>query len=309
MRVAVIDDDERAAPTAADWGRLAGRCDVDFVGRVPFEQLAGYEAIVAMRERRRFDDDAFRRLPALRLLVSTGMGSAHIDLAAAGARGVTVCGTQSRPSAPAELTWALVFELLRRAGAEDARVRAGQWGGYAGTELHGRTLAVAGLGRVGSRVAAVGAALGMRVIAWSPRTCAQPDAPAEFRRVERDEFFRCADVLTLHLRLTPETRACITGDDLRRMPPHSVLVNTSRSELIAPGALVTALADGIPAAAAVDVFDHEPLRADEPLLGLPGVVLSGHRGYVTRENLALFYSQAVDAVDAYLAGRPVRVLG
>jgi len=309
MRVAVIDDDEQAAPPAADWGRLTGRCDVDFVGRAPFEQLGGYEVIVAMRERRRFDDGAFERLPALRLLVSTGMGSAHIDLTAAAAHGVTVCGTQSRPSAPAELTWALVFELLRRAGAEDARVREGQWGGYIGTELHGRTLAVAGLGRVGSHVAAVGAALGMRVIAWSPRTPTGPGSSTDVRRVARDEFFGCADVLTLHLRLTPETRACVTGDDLRRMPCGSLLVNTSRSELIAPGALVAALAAGIPAAAAVDVFDNEPLRADEPLLGLPQVVLSGHRGYVTRENLALFYGQAVDAIEAYLAGRPVRVLG
>lgn len=312
LRIAVVDDFESAAPSLADWEGL-GADRVDFFGSAPFSELRDYDVIVAERGRRHFDEAAFEALPNMRLLVSTGMGVRHIDRGAALRHGVMVCGTESRGSATAELTWALIFELARGAGAEDRRVRAGDWSRHYGFELTGRTLAIAGAGRVGIPVGAVGKALGMDVIAWSSRDPAERDdsrlTAAGIERVHsREEFFRRADILAVLLLPVPATLRSITAEDLRMMPSRSYVVNTGRADLLEEGALVTALAEGWIAGAAVDVFEQAPPPVDDPLLAAPNVVLSGHRGFVTEENLRTHYGQAVEDIRGWLAGEPLRRL-
>src|SRR5262245_41324664 len=261
-----------------------------------------------MRERTAFPAALFERLSNLRLLVTTGMRNASIDLDAARARGVTVCGTEALAHPTAELAWGLILALARRIPQEDAALRAGRWQTSVGVGLSGLTLGVLGLGRLGSHVAGIGAAFGMRVIAWSQNLTAERAAEGGATRVERDALFREADVLTIHLVLSDRTRGVVGARELGLMKPTALLVNTSRGPIVDEAALADALHDGTIAGAAVDVYDHEPIRPDHPLLDAPNTVLTPHLGYVTEENYAVFYSQVVEAIAAYAAGAPVRVL-
>ena len=313
LRIAVLDDYQRVAAGLADWERLSPH-EVAFLHEPLADEdavvgaLAGFDVVCAMRERTPFPGGVLDRLPRLRLLVTTGMRNAAIDMEAAAARGVTVCGTEVLTHPTAELTWALILALARHVPAEDRALREGSWQTTVGTPLRGRTLSVLGLGRLGSAVAAVGAAFGMRVAAWSANLTRERAKAAGAELVERDELFAQADVLTVHLVLSERTRGLVGERELGLMKPTALLVNTSRGPIVDEGALVDALRSGTIAGAGLDVYDREPLPHDHPLLGLPNTVLTPHLGYVTEDGYRVFYGQTVEDVEAWLAGAPVRVL-
>ena len=314
-RIAVLDDYQSAAAEFTDWSRLPAPAEVvEFHDPVAdpdavVARLRGFDVVVAMRERTRFSRDVLSRLPDLKLLVTTGMRNKSIDVEAATELGITVCGTGSSATATVELTWALILAAVRHVPREDTAMRAGAWQQTVGGDLHGATLGVIGLGRIGSRVAAIGRAFGMDVVAWSENLTAERAAEAGARRVERDELLATADVVTIHLLLSKRTRGLIGADDLALMKHTAVLVNTSRGPIVDEAALVDVLRSGAIAGAGLDVYDTEPLPRDHPLRELRRAVLTPHLGYVTRGTYELFYREAVEDVAAFLAGSPVRVLG
>jgi len=313
-RIAVLDDYDDAAAGLDCWSALAGGARPDFYPDhladpdALVERLAGYPIVVAMRERTAFPAQVIERLPELRLLVTTGLRNAAIDTAAAARAGVTVCGTRMSAYAAAELTWALVLELTRRAGAQDASVRAGGWQAGVGTELDGRVLGLLGLGRLGTRVAGYARAFGMEVLAWSPNLTPERAEAAGVRAVPRERVFAEADVVSVHLRLSELSRGLVGTAELAAMKPTAYLVNTSRGPIVDEAALVEALHAGRIAGAGLDVFDVEPLPAGHPLLTAPRTVLTPHIGYVTDRSMRVAYGDAVEAVNGWLAGTPVRVI-
>jgi phosphoglycerate dehydrogenase-like enzyme len=314
VRVAVLDDYQEVARGMADWESLPdGTQVIVFHDHLADQEqlvarLTGFEVVVAMRERTPFPRAVLVRLPALKLLVTTGMRNAAIDMRAASELGVTVTGTGGIGTHTAELTWALVLSLLRHVPSEDASVKAGGWQRTVGTDLAGKTLGVLGLGNIGRRVAAVGLAFGMEVIAWSSNLKAEAAAEVGVRRVEREELFRLADVLTIHLVLGERTRGLVGASELAAMKPTAYLVNTSRGPIVDEAALLECLRQGRIAGAGLDVYDVEPLPHDHPLRTPPNTVLTPHLGYVTENSYRVFYTQAVEDIAAFMAGSPVRVL-
>jgi phosphoglycerate dehydrogenase-like enzyme len=312
-RVVILDDYQEAARRFGPWSELDGRIELEAIGKHISDgdelarRLAGVEIVMAMRERTAFPREVLERLPALRLLVSTGRGNAAIDVAAARDLGIVVCGTDIPTSPTAELTWALILAVTRNVCAEDANLRAGGWQRTIGPELAGRTLGVVGLGRQGSRVASFGKAFDMNVIAWS-QNLARDDALSQgVEPVSKDELLARADVVTLHLRLSDRTRGIISAADLAKMKPTAYLINTSRGPLVHEAALLDALRAGSIAGAGIDVYDVEPLPADHPLRSAPNTVLTPHIGYVSERTYETFFSQAVEDIAAYLDGEPIRV--
>jgi phosphoglycerate dehydrogenase-like enzyme len=261
-----------------------------------------------MRERTPFPAGLFPRLPNLRLVVTTGMRNAAIDLAAAARHSVTVCGTKALGSPTAELAWGLILALARRIPQEDRRMREGGWQSTVGVGLEAKTLGILGLGRLGSAVARIGAAFGMRRVAWSENLTAERAADCGAELVTKDELLRAADVVTIHLVLSDRTRGLIGPRELALMKPTAFLVNTSRGPIVDEEALVAALKAGVIGGAGLDVYDREPLPADHPLRRAPRTVLTPHLGYVTEETYRAFYEQTVEDIEAFLAGAPVRVL-
>ena len=315
MRCAILDDYQGVALRHCDWGRLEGRVE-PVVFRAPYrdedeaaEALAGFEIILAMRERTAFPAGLLARLPDLRLLVTTGMRNAAIDLAAARAQGVVVCGTRGDKRSTVELTWGLILDGMRQLGAESTRFRQGLWQGYVGRGLAGRRLGLLGLGQIGARVARVAKAFEMEVEAWSPNLTAERCAAEGVALAEsKHALVARADVLSLHLVCSERSRGVIGEAELRAMKPSALLVNTARAGLVEPSALLRALQEGWIAGAALDVFDPEPLPAEHPLRRLPNVIGTPHIGYVVEEIYDLFYGDAVDDIAAWLDGAPVRVL-
>jgi phosphoglycerate dehydrogenase-like enzyme len=314
MRIAVIDDYNDAAAGLSCWAGLPDDAEVRFFSghltgtAAVVERLAPFDAVVCMRQRTPFPREVLAGLPGLRLLVTTGAKNAAIDLAAAAELGITVCGTRLMPFSAAELTWALILELFRRVGAQDTALRAGVWQNGVGLGLDGRTLGVVGLGRLGRRVAAVGAAFGMDVLAWSPHLTPERGAEGGARAVGKRELFAGSDVVSVHMELAPATTGLIGAEELRAMRSTAFLVNTSRGPLVDETALVRALDEGWIAGAGLDVFDTEPLPADHPLRRSPHTVLTPHIGYVTAETFELAYTDAVEDINAFLAGTPARLL-
>jgi phosphoglycerate dehydrogenase-like enzyme len=314
-KIAVLDDYQHAAREFGPWSELGAGAEVTvFTDHVSdrdavVERLAPFDVIVAMRERTRFPRAVLERLPRLRLLVSTGMGTAHIDVAAARERGITVCGTGGRGEPPAELTWALILGLARHIAEEDAGIRAGSWGLTVGTDLAGATLGVIGLGNLGQRVARVGLAFGMRVIAWSQNLDPGLAAAAGVEPVTKQALLREADVVTIHLRLSERTTGLIGAADLALLKPTALLVNTSRGPIVDEAALVDALRSGRIGGAGLDVFDAEPLPPGHPLRTTPRTLLTPHIGYVSASSYRVFYGDAVEDIRAFLDGRPIRELG
>jgi phosphoglycerate dehydrogenase-like enzyme len=312
----VLDDYQDAALNSADWSALDGRVAVRTLRQHLADRaelvaaLADAEIVVAMRERTAFDAALFARLPRLRLLVTTGMRNASIDLEAAAVHGVTVCGTAGSGRSTAELTWALILGLARHVNAESRAVReGGRWQSTLGRDLHGATLGVIGLGRIGSQVAAIGTAFGMDVLAWSQNLTARRAAEAGARlAVGRQELLAASDFVTLHLVLSDRTRGLIGETELRAMRQDAYLVNTSRAGIVDRSALLRALREGRIAGAGLDVFDTEPLDPDDPLRTLPNLLATPHLGYVTANNYRVFYGEAVEDIAAHLDGKPVRVL-
>jgi phosphoglycerate dehydrogenase-like enzyme len=312
-RVVVLDDYQDAAGDHADWASLPG-CDVEFVheplpsGREVVARLADADVVVAMRERTAFPRDVLERLPRLRLLVTTGAKNAAIDVAAAAELGITVSGTESLPHPPAELTLALLLALARGVVPEDRALREGRWQTTLGFALAGQRLGVVGLGRIGGRVAELGSAFGMDVVAWSPNLTAERAAGVGATAVPKEELLRTSRFVTLHLKLGERSRGAIGAAELALMRPDAYLVNTARAGLVDTDALVLALEAGAIAGAGLDVFDDEPLPHDHPLLSVPNAVLLPHLGYVVEQGYDVYYGQAVEDIAAFLAGAPVRLL-
>ncbi|WP_236791278.1 D-2-hydroxyacid dehydrogenase family protein [Amycolatopsis sp. GM8] len=312
MKIAILDDYQNVALDLADWKSLGAEIEVftshiadpdDLVAR-----LAGAEVVVAMRERTRFPADVLARLTDLKLLVSTGQRNAAIDLKATERHGILVCGTGYLSHPTAEHTWALILAAARHLDVELPAMRAGGWQSTVGIPLHGRTLGLLGLGRLGSRVAKVGQAFGMETIAWSQNLTAERAAEHDVAAVSKEELFARADVLSVHLVLSKRTRGLVGAAELALMKPDALLVNTSRGPIVDEAALVEALRDKKIGGAALDVFDAEPLPAGHPLRTLDNAVLTPHLGYVTQDVYEIFFRDAVEDIAAYQAGSPVRVM-
>jgi phosphoglycerate dehydrogenase-like enzyme len=316
LRCAVLDDYQSCALGAADWSAIAGRVDVRILNRHIADETAlaslidDCEIVVIMRERTPFSASLFERLPNLKLLVTTGMKNAAIDVAAAQARGVTVCGTASRSEPPAELTWALILGLARHVVDEATAFRTnGPWQSSLGNDLHGRTLGIIGLGKIGQKVARVALAFDMRVIAWSQNLTPDRAAAAGVQHAaSKERLLEESDFVTIHLILSRRTRGLLGADELKRMKPTAYLINTSRAAIVHREALLQALRERWIAGAGLDVFEEEPPSADDPLRSLPNVLATPHLGYVSQANYRTYYGEAVEDIVAFLDGSPIRVL-
>lgn len=313
-RVAVLDDYQGVALQMADWSSLPGGTEVnsfsDHLEDVEqlATRLAGYDIVVAMRERTPFPRPLLERLPKLRLLVATGRRHTVIDLPAAHEMGIVVSGTRGLGSNTSELTWALILSLLRRVPAEATAMRSGGWQHTIGVDLAGKTLGILGLGSIGRRVARVALAFDMRVLAWSQNLTPAAAAESGATWCEKDALLTDSDVITIHLVLSERTRRLIGARELACMKPGAYLINTSRGLIVDEIALADALRAGGIAGAALDVYATEPLPPDHPLRTLPTAVLTPHLGYVTENTYRNFYRDAVEAIAAYLAGSPIRVV-
>jgi phosphoglycerate dehydrogenase-like enzyme len=313
-RIGLLDDWQGVGTALADWSVLPGGIEVESLRwherdeAALAERLAPYDCLVVMRERTPVTASLVARLPNLRLLVTTGLRNAAVDVAACAARGITVCGTPSLASPTPELAWGLILALLRHIPEEAAAMRAGGWQTTVGRGVEGRTLGILGLGRLGQRVAKVGLAFGMKVIAWSQNLTAEAAEAAGAERVEKAALFAEADVVTIHLVLSQRTRGLVGAAEFARMKPSAVLVNTSRGPIVEEAALLAALRNGEIAGAALDVYDEEPLPPDHPLRSAPNLLLTPHLGYVTEENYRGMYGGALECVLGWLKGEPVRVI-
>lgn len=316
LRCAVLDDFQRVATEFADRSPLADRVDVvshdtHFADEDALAAaLADADIVVTLRERVPFPASLIARLPRLKLLVASGMRNSVIDYAAAEAHGVTVCGTASSSTPPVELTWALLLGLARGIVEESNALRAGgPWQSTVGADLHGRRLGLVGLGKIGGRVAQVGLAFGMEVSAWSRNlTEERADEVGVALAPSLPDLLRTSDFVSVHLALGDRTRGLLGPAELALLKPGAYLINTSRAAIVDQDALLAALHEGRIAGAGVDVFDTEPLPADHPMRTAPRLLATPHLGYVSRANYTTYYGQAVENIQAYLAGSPVRRL-
>ena len=316
MRCIVLDDYQGVATTYADWSVLDDVETTSIREHLPDENavvaaVADADIVVLMRERTPFPARLLARLPRLRLLVTTGLRNAAIDVAAANGRGVVVCGTPSSSTPPVELAWALVLGLMRQLVSESTALRfGGPWQSSVGRDLAGATLGVVGLGKIGSRVATVGQAFGMDVVSWSQHLTDERAAEVGVRRAARlPELLTQSDVVTLHLVLSDRSRGLLGADELALMRRSAYLVNTARAGLVDTPALVAALVAGGIAGAGLDVYDEEPLPANHLLRTLPNVLGTPHLGYVTEANYRTYFTGVVEDIAAWQAGHPIRRLG
>lgn len=317
MKVAILDDWFDTLRTLECFEKLAGHEVTVFADHaqdtdVLAERLAAFDALVLIRERTEIRTPLLERLPKLRL-ISQRSAYPHIDIDTCTRLGVTVCSDlhAASPSyAAAELTWALVLAAMRHIPQQVASLKAGDWQAGVGSSLIGKTLGIYGYGRIGKVMAGYGAAFGMNVLVWArPESLERARADGLRTAESKESFFETCDVLSLHMRLVPATRGIVSGDDLRRMKPTALLVNTSRAGLIEQGALVASLQAGRPGTAAVDVFEEEPVRdPTHPLLNMDNVVCTPHIGYVTREEWEMQFSEIFDQINAYAAGKPINVV-
>ncbi len=315
MNITILDDYQDAVRGLAAYARLAGHnvtvhrdtvSDADAL----VARLADADALVLIRERTRISAALIERLPGLKIISQTGGAGKHIDVEACTRAGIVVCAGTGSPDAPAELTWGLILASVRSIALEDRRLRAGQWQTTIGRSLKGLTLGIYGYGKIGSLVAGYGKVFGMKVIAFGREASARRALADGVEVVsERSKIFSEPDVLSLHVRLAPETRGMVRREDLALMKRDAVFVNTSRAELVGPRALEAALASGRPGFAAVDVFEGEPvLGAGHPLLKMDNVVATPHLGYVTADNYESYFGTAFDNILAVTAGTPARTV-
>ncbi len=313
ISIAILDDFQDAARSMAPWERLRGRASLavfnDHVtGEALAQRLQPFDIVMLIRERTPMPRALLERLPRLKLLVTAGWRNRAIDLAACKERGVLVCGTEAASHPTVELAWGLILALARGIPAEDRALRAGRWQTSLGFGLRGKTLGVLGLGRLGAEVARIGLAFGMQIIAWSQNLTPERAAGVGAQWVDKTTLFETSDVLTIHLVLSERTRGLVGPAELARMKPTAVLVNTSRAGIVDTDALVSALQRGTIAGAGVDVYDVEPLPADAPILKAPNTVLTPHLGYVTRDSYQIYFAQALEDIEAWLNGPPIRVM-
>jgi phosphoglycerate dehydrogenase-like enzyme len=315
IKIAVLDDYQNVGRAFADWASLAPRAQAVFFHDhvADLDQLAArladFEVVMLMRERTPMGADLIARLPKLKLIVTVGMWNAAIDFATAKARGIVVSGTPGGdPNATPALTWGLVLAITRGIASEAASVRAGGWQVGLGTDIHGKTLGVLGLGKIGQAVAGFGKTFGMKVIAWSQNLTPERAAECGAERVDKDELFRRADVLCVHLKLGERTRGLVGARELGLIKKTAYLVNTSRGPIVDEAALIAALQQRKIAGAALDVFDEEPLPQNHPFRYLPNVLATPHIGYVSEKTYRGAFPDAVEDIRAWLEGKPIRVL-
>jgi phosphoglycerate dehydrogenase-like enzyme len=315
LRCAILDDYFNVALTLADWSKIGDRVDVTAFNH-PFasEQaaasaLSDFEIVCAMRERTPFPRALFEALPKLKLLITSGMRNAAIDMEAAKSRNVVICGTQYGRDPTAGLAMGLILELTRNIGRENARMHAGEpWQKHIGIEIEGRTLGVVGLGKLGGKVSGLAKAFGMNVIAWSPNLTPERCEAAGVGYATREQLFSTADIITIHMVLSERSRGLVGASDLAHMKPTAYLVNTARGPIVDEGALLDVLREKRIAGAAVDVFPVEPLPVDHPFRKLDNLVLTPHLGYVTEESFRAHYGQMVECIDTWTKGEPPRRL-
>ena len=314
-RCAILDDYQNVALKIANWSSV--RADLDIVvfdkplgdEDAVIRALKDFSIVCAMRERTRFSRKVIEDLPNLKLLITTGMRNASFDLKAAAERGVTVCGTGAVGNPTTGITIGLMLELTRRIGFENARLKSGEpWQMTVGTDTDGKTLGCVGLGKLGTRVAKVAQALGMRTVAWSQNLTEEKAREVGVEFVEKDELFLQADVVSVHLVLSGRSRGTVGAAELGLMKPTAYIINTARGPLIDEAALLAALRERRIAGAGLDVFDVEPLPMDHPFRKLDNVVLTPHLGYVSAENYAVYFRDTVEDIRAFLDGKPLRII-
>jgi phosphoglycerate dehydrogenase-like enzyme len=315
LRCAILDDYLNLALRVTDWSKVSDRVDIT-VFNEPFAStkaaasaLKDFEIICAMRERTPFPRALFTALPKLKLLITSGMRNAALDLEAAKDHQVVLCGTQFGRDPTAPLTMGLILELTRNIGRENARMHAGEYlQKFVGIEIEGKTLGVVGLGKLGAKVSGLAKAFGMNVIAWSPNLTPERCKEVGVTYATKEELFSTADIITVHVVLSQRSRGLVGAPDLARMKPTSYLVNTARGPIVDEAALLETLQQKKIAGAAVDVFSVEPLPVDHPFRKLDNIVLTPHLGYFTEEGFRSHYGQMVEGIDAWFKGEPLRKL-
>ena len=314
MRCAILDDYQNVALKMADWSAISKTVEIKVFNQwIPTAQvpaaLKGFEIVCAMRERTRFPKQVLEALPDLRLLISTGMRNAAIDVKAANERGVVVCGTGGSGNPTAGIAIGLMLELTRRIGYENARLKAGApWQTTIGIDLEGKTLGVVGLGKLGTRVANIAKAFGMNVIAWSQNLTPEKCQEAGVTYTSKEDLFRTADIVSIHLMLSDRSRGLIGAKDLAPMKPTAYLINTARAAIVDQAALLAVLTERRIAGAGLDVFETEPLPLDSPLRALDNVVITPHLGYVSMQAYEVYFREIVEDIRAFLDGKPTRVI-
>ena len=315
VRCAILDDYQNIALKVADFSKVKG--DVEFKAfnehlggpDKVIAALQGFQIVVAMRERTGFPKAVIDALPDLKLLITTGMRNASIDTEAAKARGVTVCGTGSFGSPTSGIVFGLMLELTRRIGYENARLHAGAtWQSTIGLDLEGMTLGVLGLGKLGIRSANIAKAFGMNVIAWSQNLTPEKANEAGATYVGKDDLFRQADFISIHVVLSPRSRGLVGAKEIGLMKPTAYIINTSRGPIIDEAALLAALRDKKIAGAGLDVFDTEPLPVDHPLRKMDNAVITPHLGYVSEQNYKNYFAGVAEDIRGFLDGKPARVI-
>lgn len=323
MRIAVLDDYAGVSQTVADWSRLAG-CEISVFSdtltdrEALLQRLLPFDVVCLMRERTPFPAALIEALPSLKLLVTSGPRNLSIDLDAAARCRVTVCGTESRKTTTSELATLMMLALSRNLVLEVNSMQTSGWQTSLGRDLHGLTLGLIGLGKIGAQMAALGKAFGMSVTAWSPNLTAERCAEqgAEYGVVYQPslkDLMSSADVVSVHMVLSERTKNLVTADAFASMRDKAIFINTSRGPIANEADLLNGLKQGRPWKAGLDVFDHEPLPMhsalrDDELIQAGRLLLSPHLGYVTEQTWQVFYSQTVDAIEAWQAGKPIRVL-
>lgn len=313
MKIVIPDDYQDAVRHLGCFSKLADEQVVIYNDTVQnidtlVERFQDADALVLIRERTRITEELLARLPKLKVIGQTGMGVAHIDVAACTRHGVVITAGHGSYGSTAELTWGLLLAATRHIPQEVARMKAGHWQGSLGVGLSGRTLGVYGYGNIGTAVAGYGRAFGMNVIIWGREGSLERARAAGFAAASsREAFFQESDILSLHIKMGEETRGIITAADLAQMKPTSLLVNTSRARLIAPGALLEALRAGRPGSAALDVYEEEPV-IDHPFLHMDNVLCTPHLGYVEQDNYELYFGDVFDLLLAFEAGKPASIL-
>ena len=314
MRCAILDDYQNVALKMADWSAISKTVEIKVFNQwIPTAQvpaaLKGFEIVCAMRERTRFPKQVLEALPDLRLLISTGMRNAAIDVKAANERGVVVCGTGGSGNPTAGIAIGLMLELTRRIGYENARLKAGApWQTTIGIDLEGKTLGVVGLGKLGTRVANIAKAFGMNVVAWSQNLAPEKCQEAGVTYASKEDLFRTADIVSIHLMLSDRSRGLIGAKDLALMKPTAYLINTARAAIVDQAALLAVLTERRIAGAGLDVFETEPLPLDSPLRALDNVVITPHLGYVSVQAYEVYFREIVEDIRAFLDGKPMRVI-
>lgn len=315
MKLAILDDYVNAALSMADWKSLPENIEVSVFDQhlghdedVVIDALVSFDILVCMRERTPLPASVLDRLPNLKLIVTTGMRNLAIDTELAKARGIPVCGTGMTSYAAAEHSWALVMGLAKNIASEDRSMKSGGWHLDYATPLNGRTLGLIGLGKLGSQVARYGQAFEMNVIAWSENLTDERALECGAKRVDRDSLLRDSDFIVIHQVLSDRTRGLIGADELALMKPTAYLVNTSRGPIVQERPLIEALQGNRIAGAGIDVYDVEPLPADHDYRKLDNALLTGHTGYVVEDGLAKAYGDALEDVQAWLAGKTLRVI-